>query len=86
MAVKCWKDYREKVTKRLLQKLGAFAWLLAILILVPTIAMIIVGADQTVLGGWLAIGSILVMELFVRHCIFLHHGVPRSKEAKAKPN
>ena len=24
--------------------------------------------------------------LFVRHCIFLHHGVPRSTEAKAKPN
>ena len=50
-----------KVTKRLLQKLGAIAWLLAILILVPTIAIIIVGADQTVLGGWLAVGSILVM-------------------------
>ena len=61
MAVKCWKDYRNKVTKRLLQKLGAIAWLLPILKLVPTVAMIIVGVDRTVLRRWLALGSILVM-------------------------
>ena len=61
MAVKCWKDYRNKVTKRLLQKLGAIAWLLPILKLVPTVAMIIVGVDRTVLRLWLALGIILVM-------------------------
>ena len=61
MAVKCWKDYRNKVTKRLLQNLGATAWLLPILKLVPTVAMIIVGVDRTVLRRWLALGSILVM-------------------------
>ena len=61
MAVKCWKDYRNKVTKRLLQKLGAIAWLLSILKLVPTVAMIIVGVDRTVLRWWLALRSILVM-------------------------
>ena len=61
MAVKCWKDYRNKVTKRLLQNLGAIAWLLPILKLVPTVAMIIVGVDRTVLRRWLALGSILVM-------------------------
>ena len=61
MAVKCWKDYRNKVTKRLLQKLGGIAWLLPILKLVPTVAMIIVGVDRTVLRRWLALGIILVM-------------------------
>ena len=61
MAIKCWKDYRNKVTKRLLQNLGAIAWLLPILKLVPTVAMIIVGVDRTVLGLWLALGIILVM-------------------------
>ena len=60
MAVKCWKDYRNKVTKHLLQNLGAIAWLLPILKLVPTVAMIIVGVDRTVLRRWLALGSILV--------------------------
>ena len=49
MAVECWRDYRNKVTKRLLQKLRAIAWLLPILKLVPTVAMIIVGVDRTVL-------------------------------------
>ena len=61
MAIKCWKDYRNKVTKLLLQNLGAIAWLLPILKLVPTVAMIIVGVDRTVLGLWLALGIILVM-------------------------
>ena len=61
MAVKCWKDYRNKVTRRLLQKLGAIAWLLPLLKLVPTVAMIIVGVDRTVLRWWLALRSILVM-------------------------
>ena len=61
MAVKCWKDYRNKVTRRLLQKLGAIAWLLPLLKLVPTVAMIIVGVDRTVPRRWLALGSILVM-------------------------
>ena len=61
MAVKCWKDYRNKVTKRLLQNLGAIAWLLPILKLILTFAIIIVGVDRTVLRRWLALGSILVM-------------------------
>ena len=61
MAIKCWKDYRNKVTKLLLQKLGATAWLLAILKQVPTVAMIIAGVDRMVLDRWLALENILVM-------------------------
>ena len=61
MAIKCWKDYRNKVTKLLLQKLGATAWLLAILKQVPTVAMIIAGVDRIVLDRWLALEKILVM-------------------------
>ena len=83
MAVKCWKDYRNKVTKRLLQKLGAIAWLLPILKLVPTVAMIIVGVDRTVLGLWLALGIILVMaSLFatVYFYIMLFLGLRKRKQ------
>ena len=61
MAIKCWKDYRNKVTKRLLQNLGAIAWLLPILKLVLTVAMFIVGVDRTVLDRWLSLEIILVM-------------------------
>ena len=83
MAVKCWKDYRNKVTKRLLQNLGAIAWLLPILKLVPTVAMIIVGVDRTVLGLWLALGIILVMaSLFatVYFYIMLFLGLRKRKQ------
>ena len=83
MAIKCWKDYRNKVTKRLLKNLGAIAWLLPILKLVPTVAMIIVGVDRTVLGLWLALGIILVMaSLFatVYFYIMLFLGLQKRKQ------
>ena len=83
MAIKCWKDYRNKVTKHLLQNLGAIAWLLPILKLVPTVAMIIVGVDRTVLGLWLALGIILVMaSLFatVYFYIMLFLGLRKRKQ------
>ena len=83
MAVECWRDYRNKVTKRLLQKLRAIAWLLPILKLVPTVAMIIVGVDRTVLGLWLALGIILVMaSLFatVYFYIMLFLGLQKRKQ------
>ena len=85
MAVKCWKDYRNKVTKRLLQKLGAIAWLLPILKLVPTVAMIIVGVDRTVLRRWLALGSILVMaSLFATIYFYIMVSLDYESESKTK--
>ena len=83
MAIQKWIDYRNKVTKSLLKKLGITAWLIAVLTEGPTVLIIVAGVERKVLKSWfmgecvVVVGCLVVIAYFY---IMVFLGVRKRKQ------